>query len=520
MWKLCSVPGAMRMLSYFSNRLLLFLLLIFFGFAHTSMAQQSEEPLSLTVGSKNFNENYLLAEVISQLFEHAGYRVDRNFGMSGTLIIYEALRTGEVDVYVEYTGTVAQVIFNDGDSSLEGLNAQLLSQGVEMMPSIGFNNTYALTIKRDYAKQLGISTISELAVQPNIDLGFSVEFLNRPDGWPGLVETYGFTQQAIGMDHGLTYQAIDDGSIDVTDAYSTDGDLDRYDLLILEDNLNFFPRYSGVPLIRSELPIQARAAIDNLTGRINESRMRELNGRIMLDGKSFAEVAAEFLAEEGFVARSDNARGSGSDMWSRLWHNTSVHLQLTFIALSLGCAVGLPLGFTIYRSRRLSRSMLYIAGLMQTVPSIALLALFIPLFGIGQTPAIIALFLYSLLPILRSTITALLTIDPVLKRAAEAMGMTRVQQLSQVLVPLALPNVLSGVKTAAIISIGTATLAAFIGAGGLGEPIVTGLALNDTSLILQGAIPAACLAILAEMLFDLLERALVKPHMLIGQLPT
>ena len=197
-----------------------------------------------------------------------------------------------------------------------------------------------------------------------------------------------------------------------------------------------------------------------------------------------------------------------------------MHLQLTLIALSLGCAVGLPVGIAVYRYGNLSRSIIYIAGLMQTIPSIALLALFIPLFGIGRTPAIIALFLYSLLPILRSTITALLTIDPALKRIAEALGMTRMQQLTQVLIPLALPNVLSGIKTAAIICIGTATLAAFIGAGGLGEPIVTGLALNDTSLILQGAIPAACLAILTELLFEMLERVLIKPHMLVGQLPT
>ena len=134
-------------------------------------------------------------------------------------------------------------------------------------------------------------------------------------------------------------------------------------------------------------------------------------------------------------------------------------------------------------------------------------------------PAIVALFLYSLLPILRNTVTALVTIDPVLKRVAEAIGLTRREQLRHVLLPMALPNILAGIRTAAVISIGTATLAAFIGAGGLGEPIVTGLALNDTGLILQGALPAAGLAILVELFFELLERLLVKPHMLTGRLP-
>jgi len=479
------------------------------------------QPDTLTVGSKNFNENYLLAEVISQLLENHGFSVARNFGMSGTMIIHEALRSAEVDVYVEYTGTLAEVIFEmDRTSSIADYNDRLSEYAIEALPSIGFNNTYAIAIKREQAAALDISTISELAMQPDIDLGFSVEFMNREDGWSGLARTYGFSQQPISMDHGLAYQAIDEGRIDVTDAYSTDGDIDQYELLILEDDLNFFPQYFAVPLIRFDMDPRARALIAQLSGMIDDARMRELNGRVLLDGKSFAEVAAEFLAEENLVTRAANVSNTGSSLWQNLWRNTLVHLRLTLIALTLGCAVGLPMGVAVYRSRKLSRAFIYGAGLMQTIPSIALLALFIPLVGIGQTPAIIALFLYSLLPILRNTITALITIDPRLKQVAEAIGMTRLQQLTNILIPLALPNVLAGIKTAAIISIGTATLAAFIGAGGLGEPIVTGLALNDPNLILQGAIPAACLAILTELFFEILERRLVKPHMLVGQLPT
>ena len=153
------------------------------------------------------------------------------------------------------------------------------------------------------------------------------------------------------------------------------------------------------------------------------------------------------------------------------------------------------------------------AGLLQTIPSIALLALMIPLAGVGQVPAIIALFLYSLLPIARNTITALITIDPLLRRVTQALGLSELEQLRHVYVPLALPHMLAGVRIAAVVSIGTATLAAFIGAGGLGEPIVTGLALNDTGLILQGAIPAALLALSAELMFEGLERWLVPRHL-------
>ena len=498
-----------------TKRLWLFLPLILTPLVTSSVAAQS-----LTVGSKNFNESYILSEMLSQLLESRGYTVDRNFGMTGTMVSYQALRSGDIDVYIEYTGTLNEVILNTREElGLEELNARLAEFGIEALAPLGFNNTYAITMPREMAEELGVSTISQLAVQPDIELGFSVEFLNRSDGWTGLAATYGFSQQPVGMDHGLAYQAIAAGTIDVTDAYSTDGDLEFYDLQILEDDLQFFPRYVAMPLINSSMPAEARAIIGELAGRIDERQMRQLNEDVLLEQKSFGDVAQQFLVDEGLLTTRQAAAIETDVIWSTLWHNILVHLQLTSIALLLGCGVGVPLGIIVYRSRSFSRTTLYVAGLLQTIPSIALLALFIPVVGIGQTPAIIALFLYSLLPILRSTVTALITIDPRLKRVAEALGMTRWQQLRYVLVPLALPNVLTGIKTAAIISIGTATLAAFIGAGGLGEPIVTGLALNNTSLILQGAIPAACLAILTELLFEGVERLLVKPHMLVGQLP-
>jgi osmoprotectant transport system permease protein len=318
------------------------------------------------------------------------------------------------------------------------------------------------------------------------------------------------TNNPGGIDHGLAYQAIDDGKIDITDAYSTDGDLERYELTVLEDDKGYFPQYFAVPLLRQDVPIEVVKIISRLQGRINDDRMRELNSRIVIDGYTFAQVASGFLASEdlGLSQIDENL------LWKNLGRNTLVHLKLTVIALFLGCLFGLPLAIIVFRNPGIARGTVYVAGLLQTIPSIALLALMIPVFGIGELPAIIALFLYSILPILRNTITALVTIDPLLKRIAQAIGLKRSEQLRYVLIPLALPHILAGIKTAAIISIGTATLAAFIGAGGLGEPIVTGLALNDTNLILQGAIPAACLAIMAELFFEMIERLLVKEHML------
>lgn len=479
--------------------------------------QAGAQQAPITVASKNFNESYLLAEIVAQLLETEGFEVERRFGLGGTLVCYGALVSGEVDVYIEYTGTVAQAILKIDDLAPgeAKLNRLLDGEDLEVLPSLGFNNTYALAMKETLAAAEGINAISDLVGRTDLDIALSLEFLNRKDGWPGLVDTYGFNRKPTGIEHGLAYQAIDEGKIDITDAYSTDGDLERYGLITLEDDAGFFPQYFAVPFVRQDMPDEAKRVIASLAGRIDDARMRALNAEIVVEGQSFAAVAREFLLEEGFEA----AELDQSQFWRTLWGNTLTHLKLTAIALGLGVLFGVPIGIAVFRSRSVSRVMVYLAGLMQTIPSIALLALMIPLFGIGTLPAIVALFLYSILPILRNTITALIGIDPLLKRIAEAIGLTRSQQLRYVLIPMALPTMLAGIKTAAIISIGTATLAAFIGAGGLGEPIVTGLALNDTNLILQGAIPAAILAIIVELLFELLERAVVKPHMLEGQLP-
>jgi osmoprotectant transport system permease protein len=483
----------------------------------TSAKDDSSSETTITVASKNFGESYLLSEIMAQLLELNGYRVDRRFGLGGSLVCYEALASGEVDVYAEYTGTLGQAILKlQGPKfSTESLNESLAPEKLLMLNSFGFNNTYAIALQHAVAKQRNLTKVSQLSEHSDLVLAFSLEFLNREDGWPGLNETYKIGGEPIGIEHGLAYQAIEQGKIDVTDAYSTDGDLERYKLITLDDDKGYFPQYFASPLVRQDLPKKARDLLNQLADRIDDEMMRSLNAEVVIENKSFAQVAQGFLKRQGFGTSIVNENA----MWQKLFDNVITHLQLTLIALGLGCVFGLLIGVLVFRSRGLSRMVVYIAGLMQTVPSIALLALMIPLFGIGMLPAIVALFLYSILPILRNTITALVTIDPLLKRVADAIGLTPMQQLRHVLLPLAMPNILSGIKTAAVISIGTATLAAFIGAGGLGEPIVTGLALNDTNLILQGAIPAAVLAILVELFFEGVERLVVKPHMLKGRLP-
>ncbi|HEY5623609.1 MAG TPA: glycine betaine ABC transporter substrate-binding protein [Gammaproteobacteria bacterium] len=478
-------------------------------------AASAQQPV--TVGAKNFTEGYVLAEIMAKLLESRGIAVERQFGFGGTMIAFEALRAGEVDVYAEYTGTVSQAILGrNEDLSIDELSAELAPLGLELLPPLGFNNAYAIAVTSGSADALSLENISDLREHAELRFGLSHEFRDRADGWPALKAVYALPQESSGIEHGLAYQALVEGEIGVTDAYTTDGDLQRHGLVVLNDDLQFFPDYLAMPMARADLDPTAKAILSELAGRLDDDSMRALNAQVLVGGLTFAEVATGFLLDRELI--SNNTTGAAG-LWPTLANNTLVHLKLTGIALLAACAAGLSLALVVYPSRPLSAVVLYVAGLLQTIPSIALLALMIPLVGVGQTPAIIALFLYSLLPITRNSITALVTIDPLLRRVSTALGLTHAQQLRLIFLPLALPHVLAGIRIAAVVSIGTATLAAFIGAGGLGEPIVTGLALNDAGLILQGAIPAAVLALATELVFEALERSLVPAH-LISARPT
>jgi osmoprotectant transport system permease protein len=464
----------------------------------------------LVAGSKNFTESYILAEIAAQLLEHNGIDVERRLGLNGTKIAFTALQNGAIDFYPEYSGTVAEVILAEPElDEWQAMEARVAELGLRLLPPLGFNNTYAIAVTRAAAERHDLRKISDLREVPGLRFAFSHEFLNREDGWPGLKARYGLSQPVRGIEHSLAYEAMEQGQLDGTDVYSTDGEISRSDLVLLEDDLDYFPEYRAAFFARDDLPANVASLLVMLSGRIDNARMRELNRSALSPEISIAEVASSFLVNEGLVPQG----AIGSSFLDELRRNTLRHLKLTFIALAMAIAVGVGIAVIVHRQQKASNVFLYVTGLIQTIPSIALLALLIPLVGVGQAPAVIALFLYSLLPIARSTITALHAIPPAYRQVAAAMAMTRRQELRHVLMPLAMPHVLAGIRTATIISIGTATLAAFIGAGGLGDPIVTGLALNDTSLILKGALPAAGLAILAELLFGGIERRLVVPHM-------
>ncbi len=465
---------------------------------------------TLVVGSKNFAENYILSEISAQLLEAHGFDVARRQGMNGTKISFQALDNRAIDVYPEYSGTITEVILLRPElDALEDIQAALAARGLTILPPLGFNNSYALAVTEALAEERNLRRISDLSAHDDLRVALPHEFLSRGDGWPGLKKRYRLGHTARGIEHSLAYEALAQGEIDLTAVYTTDGEIARTRLTVLEDDLGYFPRYIAVLLTHTELPAEVRRILSMLSGRIDEPRMRDMNLAALDPDTSIVEVASQFLIEEGLI----DAGASGSPVLEQLVRNVQRHLKLTAIALVLAIAIGVGLAVVVHRHRGLSNAFLQFTGLLQTVPSIALLALLIPLVGVGQTPAIIALFLYSLLPIARNTVTAIQAIPHGYRRVAAAMAMTRRQELRYVLLPLAMPHMIAGIRTAAVICIDTATLAAFIGAGGLGDPIVTGLALNDTSLIMQGAVPAAVLAILTELLFGAVERALVVPHM-------
>lgn len=481
--------------------------------AITMLVSCSLSSQTIRVGAKHFNESYILGEIMAQLLEANGYSVERNFNLGGTLVCFESLLNDQIDVYPEYTGTVSEAILKlQGSMTEQELNQKLKEMyNLNIGKTFGFNNTYAFAVKKQTAEKYALKKISDLKNVPNLKIAVSYEFLKRKDGWENLAAAYGLTNKPVGIEHGLAYDALNSGKIDLTDVYSTDGEIPKYDLVMLADDKNYFPKYFGVPFYRNEMDSKVKDILSTLGNTLTDSSMQSLNAKVLYDKKTFAEVAHEFLKVKKLIPEDTkiNKQSAASEILSK----TMRHLQITFLSLLIAILAAVPLGILLYIFSAVSKPILYIAGLLQTIPSIALLAIMIPLFGIGILPAIVALFLYALLPILRNTATGLFSVDPLIKKVATGMGLSTWQKLRYVEIPLAMPAIFAGIKTAAVINVGTATLAAFIGAGGLGEFIVTGLALNDTGLILKGAIPAAALAIIIEFIFEIMEKFLIPKHL-------
>lgn len=510
------------------------LILFFVCSAYVGVAIAADAP-SLKVGSKRFTESYVLAEIIRQQANTAGDEpAEHQQGLGNTAIVLAALRAGSIDVYPEYTGTIAREILKlDTVPPLDELNVKLAPMGLAVSVRLGFNNTYAMAIPTRLAEASQITTLSDLKSHGNLRLGLSQEFIGRADGWVGLKTAYVLPWTSMrGLDHGLAYDAVAQGQVDVIDIYSTDAKIGKYQLTVLADDKQYFPRYDAVLLHKIDVATRfpkAWALITSLAGRIDENAMRRMNSAVELDNQTFDAVARDFLSGNQATSKANAVIGKPNGaitlaaasapkrFWATLFGADFIrlaaeHLGLVLLSLAASVVIGVPLGVVAARRPRIGTIILGGTGVLQTIPSLALLAILIPLTGrIGLVPALIALSVYALLPIVRNTHTGMTQIPVGIKEAAQALAMTPTMILRLIELPMARATIMAGVKTSAVITVGTATIAAFIGAGGFGERIVTGLALNDNVTLLAGAIPVAALAILIEQVFGFFERKLTPP---------
>jgi osmoprotectant transport system permease protein len=475
-----------------------------------ALATAAVEP-TVRVGSKSFTESVILGEIASQLIRDAGSHATHWSELGGTQILFHALQADELDVYPEYTGTIAgEILARKNIRGESALRAALADRGVGMSRSLGFNNTYAIGMREEVAARLKVKSLSDLRREPSLRFGFSNEFMDRADGWPGLRARYQLPQRDVrGLDHDLAYRGLATNHIDATDLYSTDAEILAYNLRTLVDDLRFFPVYECVWLYRADLPARAPAAfaaLSRLERQISAGEMAKMNARAKIDHAAEERVAADFLAERFHIM----PRITSETFFGKLMSNLGEHLALVALSLAAAIAVAIPLGIVAARRARLGAFILAGTGVVQTIPALALLAFMIPWFGLGAKPALVALFLYSMLPIVRNTATGLRDIPISLRESAQALGLPPSAQLFRIELPMASRAILAGVKTAAVINVGTATIGALIGARGFGQPILTGIRRDDTAMILfEGAIPAAVLALLVQGLFDLAERFLV-----------
>jgi osmoprotectant transport system permease protein len=487
----------------------LFTLLVVIMVLVSPRVSRAEDRVRVTTGSKAFPESWVLGEALRALAAESGADATHARNLGGTEITLAALRSGSIDIYVEYTGTIDEVLLHAHrqDGKQDGQRRQALGAlGIGMSERLGFDDSYALATLPATSTASNVRTLSDLAHHPELRLGLSHEFIGRKDGLPGLTAHYGFASGNVrGMQHELAYDALRTGSIDVMDVYTTDAQIERMGLTLLTDDKAFFPKYDAVLLYREDLPTRAPrafASMSRLVGAVDTRAITHANAMMSMDHADATTAAATLLPAAVKASPPPDAS-------LEIIEDTLRHVQLVFVSLLASIAIGVPLGVIASRSRRVGPLVVGFTGVLQTIPSLALLALLVPLLGIGARPAIAALLLYGLLPIVRNTYTGLTTISPDLTRSADALGLPTWAKLRRISLPLASPMILAGVKTSAVINVGTATIAALVGADGLGNPILQGIALRDTGLLLRGAIPAALLALAFELLFAGLSRVVV-----------
>ena len=483
----------------------------------------------IIIGSKIFTENILLAEMLSLLLEeNYNFKVKRKFNLGGTKLVFDSLRNKEIDIYPEYTGTGYTMILKmSGEThpkkTYKVVKKEFLNQFnlIWSLP-LGFENTYALAVRNSDPRFKKIHSISQLEGKTNLfEIGMGHEFMERKDGFSNFVKKYELNfekNKTWTMNQGLMYSALKNKKMDMIMAYSTDGRIKAFDLKTLEDDKRFFPAYEVAYLTRKDVLRQypkIKKAFKELEGNITEKEMIFLNNQVDQLKYDSTQIVRNFLVKKNLL--EDSIQNLTHQNWLDYYISKKEyffkifyeHLLLIFVSLFFALLLAVPIGLWASYNVKVEKTVFLIVNTLQTVPSLALLAIFIPFLGIGFLPAVVTLFIYSLLPIIRNTFEGIKNIDRVFISAGAGIGLSSWQILRYIQVPLALPMILAGVRTSAVIVVGTATLAAFIGAGGLGDPIFRGIATLNSKLIFLGAVPACLLAIFIDRLLAFLETVII-----------
>lgn len=489
---------------------------------------------SITIGTQTFTESKIIAYMYKNLIEQdTDIEVNVLTDLAASPILIDAMNNDDVQLGSLYTGEVFNGYFPFDQSERDPEAVLRAAQegfdeyyNFTWLDSLGFENTYVLTVTEEVAQEYNLETVSDLAeVAAEMRLGVDTTWLEREnDGYGAFTETYGFEfGEVFPMEIGLVYNAVASGEVDIVLAYSTDPRLKQFNLVTLEEDKNFFPPYDMSTVMKNELleeNPEIETILSPLIGTIDEAKMTELNYLVDIDGYTPEDVARSFLSEQGlldeefslddvFISDAGGIVGFYHYLlgnWDTLLELTYDHILMVILGITAALIVGVPLGILSAKSERLARIILTLTNLIQVFPSLALLAVLMIFFGLGFNTVVIGLFLYSLLPITRNTYVGLKNVSGDLSEAGRGVGMNKWQLLLIVQIPLSIPFLLTGIRVAAVIAIGVATIAPFIGGDGLGREVYSGINLRDNMRIYGGAIPAALLAIVADLLLGRLEK--------------
>ena len=499
-------------------KLIFFVFFISVSSFNESLAFTRDNNKQLVIGSKIFTENILLAEMLALLLEEKhNFKIIRKFNMGGTKLVFDSLKNKHIDIYPEYTGTgYAMLLKKSGETNPKKTYRIVKSEFLKKFQMVwslplGFENTYTLAVQAEDTRFQKFQSISQLKGHIALfRLGMGHEFVERKDGFDNFSKKYQLhfkKNQLVTMNSALMYSALNNKEVDMIMAYSTDGRIKAFNLKTLKDDKSFFPSYEAAYLTRQDVletwP-EVQAAFTDLENNINEKEIISLNNQVDQLDYGLSQTARNFLIQKKLLVDKAQKLQKVSliDYYiskKKYFFKILIeHLVLIFVSLFFALCFSIPIGIWAVRNALVEKVVFSLVNTLQTVPSIALLGLLIPLLGIGFVPAVSALFLYSLLPLIRNTFEGIKNVDRIYIEASAGTGLSAWQILIFVQIPLALPVILAGMRISTVIVVGTATLAAFIGAGGLGDPIFRGIATLDSRLIFLGAVPACLLAIILD----------------------